>query len=52
MSTRGYAKHPYTQFAYSQGLSAGRIDGYPWQRRNVQGGPLYSTKFDLFRSIK
>ena len=29
MCTRGYAKHPCTQFAYSQGVAVSPIRAYP-----------------------
>ena len=45
MLTRGYAKHPCTQYACSQGFAVGPSQRYRCVCGRVQGDPLHT----LFR---
>ena len=40
MFTRGHAKHPCTQSAYSRGFAVGRVERYRCTRIRLRGGPF------------
>ena len=42
MFTRGHAKHPCTQSAYSRGFAVGRVERYRRGPKRLQELPLYT----------